>query len=128
MKIPFLSGDYVNVFRPSGQAYPGPDGEELRRGAYYEEWVPNDHAFIRDGGGNWRLFGITHPLTSVANVLEGEVQLFHAKAPEHSRFTIQCTMACPLCPSVRSGDAEQGTSRVERWRDKEMLNFRRNPA
>lgn len=111
MKIPFLSGDYVNVFRPSGQTYPGPDGLELHHGLYYEEWVPNDHAFIRDGGGNWHIFGITHPLTSVANVHEGEVQLFHAKAPADAFDRIAPgifrDLGCILPPAERSGEPEE---------------------
>ena len=77
--VPVIAGDYVNVFCPEPRVYPGPDGKELKKGRFYETWVPNDHCFVRGKDGGWHLFGITHPLTSVENVHEGEVQLFHAK-------------------------------------------------
>ena len=79
-KIPQLAGNYVNVYRPSGAIYPGPSGTELRHGRNYDEWVPNDHTFAIAPDGIWHAFGITHPLTTAANIHEGEVQLFHAVA------------------------------------------------
>jgi len=111
MKIPFLSGEYVNAFRPSAQIYPGPDCPDLHHGEYYDEWVPNDHTFIRDDGGNWHIFGITHPLTPVEHVHEGEVQLFHAKAPADAFDRLAPgvfrDLGCVLPPAERPGEPKE---------------------
>lgn len=111
MEIPFLAGDYINVFCPEPQIYPGPDEKELRHGQYYAEWVPNDHAFIRDAAGNWHIFGITHPLTSVKNIHEGEVQLFHAKASADAFDRIVPRvfrdLGCVLAPAERPGEPKE---------------------
>lgn len=82
IKIPRIAGDYVHVYKPTGDVFPGPDTEELKTGQYYEEWVPNDHTFVRDDAGRWHAFGITHPLTSPENVHDGECQAFHIIAPK----------------------------------------------
>ena len=81
-QIPEIAGEYVTVYRPAGDRYGGPDTPELRAGAWYEEWVPNDHAVVRGPDGRWHAFGITHPLTSPARVHDGEYQSFHAVAPQ----------------------------------------------
>ena len=82
VKIPKIDGDYVHVYKPAGDVFPGPDTVELKAGHYYEEWAPNDHTFVRDATGRWHAFGITHPLTSPQNVHDGECQAFHAVAPK----------------------------------------------
>jgi beta-fructofuranosidase len=81
VSIPRIAGDYVNVYKPGGDIYPGPNVAGLMAGQFYGEWVPNDHCFVRDASGRWHAFGITHPLTDVANVHAGECLLFHALAP-----------------------------------------------
>lgn len=105
IKIPVISRDYVNVFCPVGGIYSGPDGNELRHGQYYEEWVPNDHTFIRADDGSWHIFGITHPLTSARNIHEGEVQLFHGQAPANAFTTLSqgmfADLGCILPPMER---------------------------
>lgn len=78
--VPKIAEEYVTVYRPAPDRYEGPSGHELVKGVWYEDWVPNDHTFIKDGEGRWHIFGITHPLTSMAHVHEGEVQAFHAVA------------------------------------------------
>ena len=108
VKVPVIDEDYVNVYRPAGQTYQGPDGKELYHGQYYAEWVPNDHAFIRANNGCWHIFGITHPLTSIENVHEGEVQLFHAKAAEDAFGRISPgifnDLGCIMSPDERPGE------------------------
>ncbi len=79
--VPHRSGEYVNVYKPAGDVFPGPDEGELVAGKFYREWVPNDHCFVRDENGVWHVFGITHPRTSLENVHLGENLLFHATAP-----------------------------------------------
>lgn len=82
--LPVISGDYVNIYVPKGDAFPGPDTDELEAGRWYQEWVPNDHCFIKGPKGYWHAFGITHPLTSFEQVHDGEFQSFHARSSEKS--------------------------------------------
>ncbi|MCA9417491.1 MAG: hypothetical protein KC917_14520 [Candidatus Omnitrophica bacterium] len=82
--VPKIAGDYVNIYQPAGDAFQGPSDEPLEAGIYYEDWVANDHCFVRDEGGRWHLFGITHPESGLENVHAGEYQSFHALAPEGS--------------------------------------------
>ena len=37
MLTPRIAGDYVTVYRPGGDYYPGPDTEELSAGQWYDE-------------------------------------------------------------------------------------------
>ncbi|MBI5095641.1 MAG: hypothetical protein HZB26_24800 [Candidatus Hydrogenedentes bacterium] len=81
MKIPRIEDAYTNVYKPSGDVYPGPAAGPLAPGKYYEKWVPNDHCFVRDEHGRWHCFGITHPESGVEEIHAGEYQSFHALAP-----------------------------------------------
>jgi beta-fructofuranosidase len=81
LAVPEIAGEYVTVYRPDGDRFPGPSTPELTAGEFYAEWVPNDHAIIKGPDNCWHAFGITHPLTSTENVHEGEFQSFHAIAP-----------------------------------------------
>ncbi len=81
VKVPAIASSYVTVYRPSGDRFPGPDTPQLKAGEYYDDWVPNDHAILRDDDGRWHAIGITHPVTSTENVHDGEFQSFHAVAP-----------------------------------------------
>lgn len=80
--VPRISGDYVHVYKPAGDVFPGPDAANLAAGEFYKEWVPNDHCFVVDDSGRWHAFGITHPLTPPAQIHAGEHVLFHAIAPK----------------------------------------------
>lgn len=82
IKIPAISGDYVNIYNPKGDIYKGPNTIELRNGKFYKNWIPNDHCFIKDDRDIWHLFGITHPKTSINAIHEGEVMSFHAVSPQ----------------------------------------------
>ncbi len=81
MSIPSIASDYVNVYKPVGDVFPGPNAANLIAGQFYEDWVPNDHCLVRDEVGCWHAFGITHPLTGPENIHAGEDLLFHAMAP-----------------------------------------------
>lgn len=81
VKIPRISGEYVTVYSPAGDRFPGPDTTELKSFQWYAAWVPNDHTIIKGPDNRWHAFGITHPLTSVQRIHEGEFQSFHAAAP-----------------------------------------------
>jgi len=80
--IPEIAGEYIHIYEPQGDIFPGPDAPELKAGQYYEAWVPNDHCFIKGQDGRWHMFGITHPMTSLEQVHSGEYLSFHAVAPE----------------------------------------------
>ncbi len=79
--IPRIAGEYVNVYRPGPDVFAGPSVEPLEAGRRYDEWVANDHCFVRDEQGHWHCFGITHPFSGLKNVHAGEYQSFHALAP-----------------------------------------------
>ena len=81
VKLPRIVGEYVTVYRPQGDRFPGPDTQQLTAGKWYDQWVPNDHAIVKGPDNCWHAFGITHPLTSTDAIHEGEFQSFHAKAP-----------------------------------------------
>jgi len=81
-KVPSIHGDYVLIYKPQPDVYTGQDTKNYRKGATYQNWQPNDHAFIKGTDGRWHLFGITRP-NDVKNdeCHEGEGLCFHAVAP-----------------------------------------------
>jgi arabinan endo-1,5-alpha-L-arabinosidase len=80
--IPKQANDYVWVYKPSGDTFFGPDTKHLKAGQWYDEWVANDHTFVKDADGKWHIFGITHPLVETdplsEGIHEGENASFHA--------------------------------------------------
>jgi beta-fructofuranosidase len=80
--VPKISGDYMHVYQPAGDVFPGPSIPPLEAGRRYEDWVANDHCFVKDDQGRWHAFGITHPESGLENVHAGEWQSFHAVAPK----------------------------------------------
>ena len=80
--IPKQANEFVWVYKPGGDHFFGPDTEHLKEGEWYDEWVPNDHTFVKGTDGKWHLFGITHPLVETdplsAGIHEGENASFHA--------------------------------------------------
>jgi arabinan endo-1,5-alpha-L-arabinosidase len=83
-QVPRIDGQYVNIYQPVGDVFPGPSVGQLVAGKHYQEWVPNDHCFIKDQSGRWHVFGITHPKTDLENIHLGENLSFHAIAPPGS--------------------------------------------
>ena len=80
--IPVQENEFVWVYKPSGDYFFGPDTENLKEGEWYDEWVPNDHTFVKDENGYWHIIGITHPLVMTdplqKGIHEGEFASFHS--------------------------------------------------
>ncbi len=80
--IPTQSNEFVHVYKPGGDHFFGPDTEYLKEGQWYDEWVANDHTFVKDEDGKWHIIGITHPLVISdpleAGIHDGEYASFHA--------------------------------------------------
>lgn len=76
--IPTQANDYIWIYKPAGDTFPGPTSEQLQAGMWYENWVPNDHTFVKNESGEWHIFGITHPETSTQSIHDGEFLSFHA--------------------------------------------------
>lgn len=80
-RAPRVGGEYVPVYRPAGDHFPGPDSPSFRSGQWYDDWVPNDHCVLKGPDGRWHAFGITHPAVEGCAIHEGEWLSFHAVAP-----------------------------------------------
>ena len=80
--IPKQANEWVWIYKPAGDYFFGPDTEHLKEGEWYDDWVPNDHCFVKDAVGLWHMFGITHPLVETdplsVGIHEGEYASFHA--------------------------------------------------
>lgn len=77
--VPFLAGDYVPVYIPQGDVFPGPDTKDLKTGTYYPLWQPNDHCFVKGPDKRWHALGITHPASEPGQSRhQGEYTSFHA--------------------------------------------------
>ena len=81
--VPIIVGDWVHVYRPAADIFPGPDSPRFKTGERYPDWQVNDHAIIKGPDGRWHAFGITHPAVAKGepNPHEAEWFLFHAAAP-----------------------------------------------
>jgi beta-fructofuranosidase len=87
-KVPAINGPYVRVYAPGEDVFPGPDSPNFKTGQSYKEWVPNDHAIIKDRDQCWHAIGITHPKPPDFDpprngpaVHEAEWLFFHALSP-----------------------------------------------
>lgn len=80
--IPVQSNQFVHVYKPAGDYFFGPDTKYLKEGQWYDEWVANDHTFIKADDGKWHIFGITHPEVFSDplqdGIHDGEFASFHA--------------------------------------------------
>jgi len=124
--VPCLAGEYVTVYRPAGDHFPGPDTRELKAGQFYEHWVPNDHAIVRGNDGRWRAVGITHPLTSPQNIHDGEYLSFHAMAPpgklqEVLRDGSWTDLPKILPPADRPGEILENHAPTIWWEDQQYV-------
>lgn len=102
---PVRISDYVRVFHSAPQVYNGPDGTEVRKHRFYQNYVQNDHTFVGGPDGRIHLFGITHPETSPANIHDGELLLCHGICPGDP-FRPDAFVDCGnvLPPDDRPGD------------------------
>ncbi len=80
--IPVQNNAFVEIYKPSGDYFFGPDTPRLKEGEWYDKWIPNDHTFVKDTLGYWHIFGITHPYVPTQPIHEGEFASFHAIASE----------------------------------------------
>lgn len=80
--VPKQDNEFVRVYKPAGDKFFGPDTKYLKEGKWYDEWVPNDHTFVKDEKGKWHIIGITHPLVEADplqdGIHDGEFASFHA--------------------------------------------------
>lgn len=80
---PFLKSDYIRIYKPGPDAFPGPGSGCFEEGGLYQDWVPNDHCILKGHDGCWHSFGITHPAPpDEVWVHEGEWLSFHAVSPQ----------------------------------------------
>ncbi len=86
--IPKQANEYVRIYKPSGDYFFGPDTKYLKEGEWYDDWVPNDHTFVKDDKGIWHIIGITHPLVNSdplsTGIHDGEYASFHAMSTASS--------------------------------------------
>lgn len=82
LQVPKQENQFTWVYKPSGDKFYGPDTKSLKAGKWYDDWVPNDHAFIKGDDRKWHIFGITHPYVSpdpkFGDIHQGEYASFHA--------------------------------------------------
>jgi len=81
--VPRITGEWVHVYQPVPDVFPGPDSPRFKTGQRYADWQVNDHCIIKGPDGRWHAFGITHPAvaTGEPNPHEAEWFSFHAVAP-----------------------------------------------
>lgn len=84
--VPRQADEFVNVYKPAGDKFFGPTTEFLEEGKWYDEWVPNDHTFVKGEDGLWHIYGITHPLILSEplsrGIHDGEYASFHCVSSE----------------------------------------------
>jgi len=82
--VPRIHGEWVHIYEPKADTFPGPDSQRFNAGHRYERWQVNDHAILKGPDGRWHAFGITHPAVAAGepDPHEAEWLLFHAAAPE----------------------------------------------
>lgn len=78
--VPCVVGDWIHVYRPAGDVFPGPDSPRFKTGRHYADWQVNDHAILKGPDGRWHAIGITHPAVAAGepNPHEAEWLSFHA--------------------------------------------------
>lgn len=77
---PVQNNKYTLVYQPKGDTFFGPSTQQLKEGVWYDNWVPNDHTFVKSDEGKWHIFGITHPMVDFTKggIHQGEYASFHA--------------------------------------------------
>jgi beta-fructofuranosidase len=122
--IPVISGNYVHVYQPAGDIFPGPDSRHLRAGRFYADWVPNDHCILKGNDGRWHVLGITHPATPIqrGTVHEGEWMSFHAVSDSGALKDVLQTHSWQdrpkvLPPADRPGEKRENHAPTVIWKD-----------
>lgn len=86
--VPIQENQFEWVYKPAGDRYFGPDTDYLKEGDWHDEWVANDHTFVKGADGKWHIFGITHPLVEAKPlgkaIHDGEYASFHAMSSAKS--------------------------------------------
>lgn len=57
---PTIVTEYTNIYKPKGCIYKDSNSSLFMENNYYEDWIVNDHTFIK-GDDGWHIYGITHP-------------------------------------------------------------------
>ena len=111
---PRIVSDWVHVYVPAGDVFPGPDSPRFKTGQFYPDWQVNDHAILKGPDGRWHAFGITHPAVAAGepNPHEAEWMSFHAVAPpgklkQHLRKGAWKDQPKVLPPSSRPGELRE---------------------
>lgn len=111
--IPHQANEFTWVYKPAGDYFFGPDTEYLEEGVWYDEWVANDHCFVKGDDDLWHIFGITHPLVETnplsKGIHDGEYASFHAVSSQETfRETLEefhySDLAKVLPPKDRPGE------------------------
>lgn len=81
--VPRVVGEWVHVYQPAGDVFPGPDSPRFKAGRHYAAWQVNDHTILKGPDGRWHAIGITHPAVAAGepNPHEAEWLAFHAVSP-----------------------------------------------
>lgn len=112
--VPKQANEFVNIYKPTGDHFFGPDTKYLKEGQWYDEWVPNDHTFVKGEDGLWHIFGITHPLAEcdalVDCIHDGENGSFHSvSSAKNFKATLKenhySDLPKVLTPKDRPGEA-----------------------
>lgn len=80
--VPVIQGEWIHVYQPQPDIFPGPDSARFKTGRRYDDWQVNDHCILKGPDNRWHAFGITHPAIPghEPNPHEGEWSSFHAAA------------------------------------------------
>lgn len=63
---PSQANEFVWVYKPAEDHFFGPDTEYLKEGEWYDEWVANDHTFVKDKDGQWYISSVEWPNRGVS--------------------------------------------------------------
>lgn len=69
VKIPIQENNYVHIYQPMGDIFQGPSTKHLKEGEYIDIWRPNDHTIVKGNDGYWHMFGITHPIPPIDEIV-----------------------------------------------------------
>jgi beta-fructofuranosidase len=112
--VPVIQGEWIHVYQPQPDAFPGPDSPRFKTGKRYGDWQVNDHCILKEPDQRWHAFGITHPAIPghELNPHEGEWMSFHAVAGEgtfkqHAKPGAWKDHPKILPPSARPGEIKE---------------------